>query len=159
MKIINLILGLGLMALPFYSCNSQQPKEKTTGNKTTEVSPPVTLEHLTALTFKQKVFNYEVNKEWKFLGKKPAIIDFYADWCGPCRKVAPIVAQVAEQYKGKVDVYKINVDNEKELATAFGINGIPAILFIPMNEQPQMSTGVIAKEEFDRVIKEVFKVN
>jgi len=156
MKINNLILGIGLALTPFYSCQSQQPKVE---NKEVKTQPAKTVEHLTATSFKQKVFNYELNKEWNFIGTRPVIIDFYADWCGPCKIVAPTVVQIAEQYKGKVDVYKVNVDNEQELSSAFGISGIPAILFIPMADKPQMSTGVLSKADFEKAIKEVLKVN
>jgi thioredoxin len=154
MKINVLILGLLLGIIPVTSCQSQQKKTEPANTNTSKA----VIEHLTTLTFKQKVFNYEVNKEWKYAGDKPAIIDFYADWCGPCRIVAPTVAKIAEEYKGKINVYKVNVDNEQELASAFGISGIPAILFIPMTERPQMSTGVLSKEAFDKAIKEVLKV-
>jgi thioredoxin len=157
MKSAQLILGIGLSLLPLFSCNSQ-PKDQKTQPETKEITPPQ-IEHLTAAVFKQKVFNYETNKTWKYAGDKPAIIDFYADWCGPCKVIAPTIAQIADEYKGKINVYKVNVDNEKEIAGAFGISGIPAILFIPMSEQPQMSTGVINREAFDKAIKEVLKIN
>ncbi len=113
---------------------------------------------LTKETFLEKVFNYEENKEWKFEGDKPAIIDFYADWCGPCKMVAPIMEELADQYDGKIDVYKINTDEQQELAGAFGIQSIPSILFIPMDEQPQMAAGALPKETFEKVITDVLKV-
>jgi thioredoxin 1 len=156
MKINKLLIGISLGIILTFSCKSQSSKENT--SKTTEAKPNSGIEHLTAASFKQKVFNYEINKEWKFIGKNPAIIDFYADWCGPCKMVAPTVAEIAEKYKGKVDVYKINVDNEKELASAFGISSIPSILFIPVNAQPQMSTGVMSKDDFEKMIGEVLKI-
>jgi thioredoxin len=158
MKINNVILGLGLIVLPLHSCNSQ-PKNTESKTSTAKAATAQTIEHLTAVSFKEKVFNYEVNKEWKFVGNKPAIIDFYADWCGPCKMVAPTLIQIANQYQGKVNVYKVNVDNEKELASAFGIQSIPTILFIPMAEKPQASTGVLSKADFEKAIKEVLKVN
>lgn len=160
MKTTQIIIGIGLLLLPLASCQSQTKDNKAAGQKgETTAAQKSNIEHLTAASFKQKVFDYEKNKEWKYAGDKPAIIDFYADWCGPCRIVAPTVAQVAEEYKGKVNVYKVNVDNEQELASVFGISGIPAILFIPMTEQPQMSAGVINKEAFDKAIKNVLKVD
>lgn len=170
MKTNNILIVIGLILIPLFSCQSQtsdkknQKTDELTKNKMVQDDEKKSesssvIEHLTSATFKQKVFNYEASKEWKFLGTKPAIIDFYADWCGPCKRIAPTVAQIAEQYKGKVDVYKINVDNEQELASGFGISGIPAILFIPLTGQPQMSTGLISKEEFDRMIKDYLKVN
>ncbi len=115
-------------------------------------------EMLTKETFLAKVFNYEENKEWKFEGDKPAIIDFYADWCGPCKMVAPIMEELAQEYEGKIDVYKINTDEQQELAGAFGIQSIPSILFIPVGEQPQMAAGALPKETFQKVITDVLKV-
>jgi thioredoxin len=115
-------------------------------------------ELLTKETFLEKVFNFEENKEWKFEGDKPAIIDFYADWCGPCKMVAPIMEELATEYEGKIDVYKINTDEQQELAGAFGIQSIPSILFIPVGEQPQMAAGALPKETFQKVISEVLKV-
>ena len=115
-------------------------------------------EHLTLETFKEKVFDFEANKEWKFKGEIPAIIDFYADWCGPCKRVAPIMEELAKEYDGKVKIYKIDTEVERELAGMFGIRSIPSILFIPVEGQPQMTTGALPKENFVQMIKEVLKV-
>ena len=114
---------------------------------------------LTTEKFKELVFNYDTEQEWKYKGSLPAIIDFYADWCGPCRVLAPTVEQVANEYSGKIDVYKVNVDEQPDLANAFGISGIPAVLFCPQTDQPKMSTGVISKADFVKTIKEVLKVD
>jgi thioredoxin 1 len=111
--------------------------------------------HLTAQTFKEKVFNYENNKKWKFEGDKPCIVDFYADWCGPCKQVAPILEDISHEYEGKIDVYKVNVDSEQRLASAFGIQSIPSILFIPKEGQPRMSMGAMSKEQFVQVINQI----
>lgn len=116
-------------------------------------------ENLTKTTFLEKVFNYEKNKEWKFEGDKPAIIDFYADWCGPCKMIAPILEQISDEYEGKVDVYKIDTEVEQELAAAFGIRSIPSLLFVPIDEMPQMANGALPKQELERIIAEVLKVN
>jgi thioredoxin 1 len=113
------------------------------------------MEHLTAETFKQKVFNYETNKDWKFVGSNPCIIDFYADWCGPCKMVAPVLEELSGDYKGKVDIYKVNTEEEQELAAVFGIRSIPSILFIPKEGQPQMSMGAMPKQSFEKIIDEV----
>lgn len=113
------------------------------------------MEHLTAETFKQKVFNYETNTEWKFEGNKPCIIDFYADWCGPCKMVAPILEELSGDYKGRVDIYKVDTEQEQELAAVFGIRSIPSILFIPAKGQPQMSMGALPKQSFEKIIAEV----
>lgn len=116
-------------------------------------------ENLTKETFLSKVFNFEKNKDWKFEGDKPAIIDFYADWCGPCKMLAPVLEQLSEEYKDKVDIYKINTEAEQELSAAFGIKSIPTMLFCPVGEAPQMANGALPKAELERVIKEVLKVS
>lgn len=113
------------------------------------------MEHLTKDTFRQKVFDFEKNEEWKFAGERPAIIDFYADWCGPCRMVAPILEDLAKQYKDKVDIYKVDTEREQELAAMFGIRSIPSILFCPVNGKPQMALGALPKESFVDAINTV----
>lgn len=117
------------------------------------------MEHLNLQTFKEKIFDYENEKDWKFKGDKPAIIDFYAPWCGPCRMVTPIFDQLEKEYEGKIDFYKINTDEEQELAAMFGIMSIPSILFIPLNDKPQMTQGALPKQVFVEVIKDVLKIN
>lgn len=115
-------------------------------------------ELLTKETFLEKVFNYEVNKEWKFEGNEPCIIDFYADWCGPCKMVAPILEELSEEYKGKVNIYKVDTEAEQELAAAFGIRSIPSMLFCPIDGQPQMAQGALPKHNLEQVISDVLKV-
>ncbi len=110
------------------------------------------MEHLTKQTFMEKVFNYEKNKEWKFEGKLPCLIDFYADWCGPCKIVAPILEELDEEYKGKINIYKVNTEQEQELASAFGIRSIPSLLFCPIDGQPQMAMGALPKESMKKTI-------
>ena len=117
------------------------------------------IEHLKKETFLSKVFNYEANKEWKFEGDKPAIIDFYADWCGPCKTVAPILEELAQDFDGKIDIYKINTEEEQELASVFGIRSIPSILFIPSEGPPQMAMGALPKETFIKAFKDVLGVD
>lgn len=116
------------------------------------------LEHLTRETFLSKVFNYETNKEWKYEGARPCIIDFYADWCGPCKMVAPILEELAKEYEGKVDIYKVNTEEEQELAAVFGIRSIPSLLFVPLEGQPQMAMGALPKDTFVQAFKDVFGV-
>lgn len=115
-------------------------------------------EHLTAETFKAKVFNYEVNKEWKFEGDRPCVIDFYADWCGPCKMVAPLLEELSEEFDGKLDVYKVNTEEERELSAMFGIQSIPSILFVPTDGQPQMAMGALPKDTFTKAFKDVLNV-
>lgn len=116
------------------------------------------VEHLTKETFLSKVFNYEKNKEWKFEGEKPCIIDFYADWCAPCKMVAPVLEDLAKDFEGKLDVFKINTEVEQELAAAFGIRSIPSFLFVPASGQPQMAMGALPKETFIKAFKDVLGV-
>ncbi len=116
------------------------------------------MEFLTKETFTSKVFDYENKKEWEFAGDKPCIIDFYADWCGPCKMIAPIMEELSNEYEGKVDVYKIDTEKEQELASIFGIRSIPSVLFVPINDKPQMSVGALPKEGFEQAIKDVLGV-
>jgi thioredoxin len=115
-------------------------------------------EHLTKETFKEKVFDYENSSEWSYKGEIPAIIDFYADWCGPCKMVAPILEELADEYDGKLHVYKIDTDAEQELAGAFGIQSIPSLLFIPVDGQPQMAAGALPKDTLKKAMKDVLNV-
>lgn len=125
----------------------------------TETKNTMSLEHLTVDTFKEKVFNYENSKDWKFEGDKPAIIDFYADWCGPCKMVAPILEELQAEYGDKLTIYKVNTEEQRELSSVFGIQSIPSLLFIPMDGQPQMAMGALPKETFKQAISEVLSVN
>ncbi len=116
------------------------------------------VEHLTKETFKEKVFDFEASKEWKFAGDKPCIIDFYADWCGPCKMVAPILEELATEYDGKLDIYKIDTEDQRELSAMFGIQSIPSLLFVPKDGQPQMAQGALPKDSFKQAFKEVLNV-
>lgn len=119
----------------------------------------MTLENLTNETFKEKIFNWETNKEaWKYEGSKPCIIDFYADWCQPCKILSPVLENLQDEYNGELIIYKINVENEPELSNLFGIQSIPSILFIPLDEQPQMALGALPKEALIDAITTVLKV-
>lgn len=119
------------------------------------------VEKLNKADFYQKVADLEKNaNSWKFAGSLPCIVDFYADWCGPCRKASPILEELAEKYKGKIVVYKVNTDEERELASAFRIQGIPAFLWVPKSGKPTMSSGIASSDAetramFEKMIKEV----
>lgn len=113
---------------------------------------------LTKETFLQKVFDYKNNNEWKFQGTKPCIIDFYADWCGPCKVVSPILEELSKEYEGLVDFYKVDTDVEQELAVVFGIRSIPSILFCPVNDNPRIAVGAMPKEAFVQAIEELFNI-
>lgn len=113
---------------------------------------------LTYDSFKKLVFDYEKNKEWKYAGTKPAIIDFYADWCAPCRQLSPIVEEVAKEYSGKIVVYKVDTEKEQKLAGSLGIQSLPTLLFIPVEGKPQVSLGAIPKETLVQAINDVLLV-
>lgn len=115
-------------------------------------------EHLTKEQFLTKVFDFEKNKDWKFEGELPCIIDFYANWCGPCKMVAPILEELSDEYKGKVNIYKVNTEQEQELAGAFGIRSIPSMLFVPQDGQPQMSAGALPKDALKKAMEDVLGV-
>lgn len=113
------------------------------------------MENLTKETFLAKVFNYEQNQEWKFEGELPCLIDFYADWCGPCKMVAPILEELSKEFDGKINIYKVNTEVEQELAAAFGIQSIPSMLFCPKDGKPQMAMGALPKQAMTDAINEV----
>lgn len=110
-------------------------------------------EHLTEKTFKEKIMDYDKNpKQWVFKGDKPAIVDFYADWCKPCRMIAPYLEQLSVEYAGKIDVYKVNTDEQRELAAVFGIESLPTVLFIPLQGNPSSQMGAMPKESYKKII-------
>lgn len=146
-----------LIAL-FTSCNRSEStaKEKNSKEIITNSKQKMNTIKLTKADFLTKVFDYENNpSEWKYLGDKPAIIDFYADWCGPCKMIAPILEELAQEYDGEIIIYKIDTEKEQELAAAFGIRSIPTLLFIPMGEQPQLVQGALPKSEFKKTIESI----
>lgn len=116
------------------------------------------VEFLNEETFKTKVFNYEKNKDWKFEGDVPCMIDFYADWCQPCKMVAPILDELQEEYGDKINIYKIDTEAERNLAGMFGIQSIPSLLFVPKEGQPQMAVGALPKDSFEKAILDVLGV-
>ncbi len=116
------------------------------------------MEKLDKKAFLEKVFDFEKEKEWKYLGTLPAIIDFYADWCGPCKMVTPVLEKLAVEYEGKISIYKIDTDKEQELASAFGIMSIPSLLFIPAKGEPQMTRGALGRDAFEKMIADVLGV-
>ena len=148
-------LFVGLFA--FASCNGTSGNKQAAASETaqTDKAQSGTI-NLTRAEFLTKVADYEKNpNEWKYLGDKPAIIDFYADWCGPCKLVAPLLEDLSKEYAGKIYVYKVDVDKEPELAQAFGIQSIPTIWFVPMKGKPQISMGALSKEQLKEYVNNV----
>jgi thioredoxin len=135
------------------------PELETDNTMTTPEGEDGKVVHLTKATFLKKVWNYEQNPDtWVYIGDKPCIIDFYADWCKPCKMVAPIMEELAAEYKGKIYVYKIDTQVERELAQVFNVTSIPRVLFVPREGQPQMSVGALPKPTFVQAINEVLLV-
>ena len=155
MKIKFLIIGV-LSAIVLAACTNTTNNKVDTNSRETETKMEQKVINLTKADFLTKVANYEENpQEWTYLGDKPCIIDFYADWCGPCKMVAPILEELAEEYKDDIYIYKVDTEAEQELAAAFGIRSIPSLLFCPMGEQPQMAQGALPKDGFKQAIDEV----
>ena len=153
-KIVGALLMLAVIA--FTACAGKSKDNKPEENNTTKELKKMGTIHLTKAEFLTKVANYEANPtEWKYLGDKPCIIDFYAAWCGPCKTIAPILEDLAKEYDGEIYIYKIDTEKEQELAAAFGIRSIPTILFCPMGEKPQMAQGAMPKDGFKQAIEEV----
>lgn len=155
-----------LTSIGISACNNSQSKSLPEQNplalltsETEEIKRKTvkseTMEHLTKETFQEKVFNYEKNKEWQYEGDLPCIIDFYADWCGPCKMVAPILEELSKEYEGKIKIYKVDTEKEQELAAVFGIRSIPSILFVPKDGQPQMAQGALPKPSLEKAINEI----
>jgi thioredoxin len=143
---------LVLIAGSFLWINRQKERAKDRVYEVKKMEPI----HLTKAEFITKVANFEANPtDWKYLGDKPCIIDFYATWCGPCKMVAPILEDLAKEYNGKINFYKVDVDAEPEIAAAYGIQSIPTIFFCPMNGTPQISQGAMPKESFQKTITDV----
>ncbi|MEI6555083.1 MAG: thioredoxin [Paludibacter sp.] len=141
-----------LLVLSLTACTGNN---NSNNNQTKEKKKMGTI-HITKAEFLAKVANYEKNPtEWKYLGDKPCIIDFYANWCGPCKMIAPILEDLAKEYDGQIYIYKVNTEEEQELAGAFGIRSIPSVLFCPMNGAPQMAQGAMPKDSFKQAINEV----
>jgi thioredoxin len=137
-----ILLAMVILATTFTAC-AQDKKDESK------------VKQLTYKEFLKKVWNFENNPNtFVYKGKLPAVIDFYADWCGPCRRVAPVMEKLAEEYDGQLLVYKINVDQEKELANAFQVKSIPMVLFIPLEGQPMMQVGAMQEAEYKKVVEE-----
>ena len=147
------IIYAGLMLITLAACGQTKKEIKTESKNQSKETKTMGTIHLTKAEFLSKVVNFEKNPTvWKYLGDKPCIIDFYASWCGPCKTIAPILEDLAKEYDGQIYIYKINTEEEQELAAAFGIRSIPTILFCPMKGDPQMAQGALPKESFKEAI-------
>lgn len=147
MKTITQTLSILLLAVLLVSCMGKSGKKQTNEMKTIE---------LTQAEFLSKVADYKANpSKWEYLGDKPAIVDFYASWCGPCKALSPVLEELAQEYDGQIYIYKVNTENEQELASDFGIRSIPSLLFIPMGQDPQMSQGAMPKASLKEAIDKV----
>lgn len=146
-----MVLAAAMLAPAFGNNATKEAREEVQESATVQAH----VVHLTKADFLTKVYNYEKNpKEWKYEGDKPAIVDFYATWCGPCKAIAPVLEKLAVEYKGRIVVYKIDTDKEPELSAAFGIRSIPTLLFIPSDGTPQVAQGALPEETLRKTIDE-----
>lgn len=146
-------LALLMVTAIVSSCGGQTPNKEANSKKGKSEMKTIML---TKADFLKKVADFEDNpNEWKYLGDKPAIIDFYASWCGPCKAIAPVLEELAAEYDGQIYIYKVDTEAEQELSAMFGIRSIPSLLFVPMDGKPQMAQGALPKETFKQVIDEV----
>ena len=135
-----------------YACTGGTEQKQAETQKTAQDGSVIVMNKA---MFIKDIFDYEKSKEWKYKGDKPAIIDLYADWCGPCRRLSPVLEKLAEKYKDKIVIYKVNTDKERELAAAFGITSLPTLVFIPLGDTPQVSQGALPQEVLEKGIEEV----
>ncbi len=155
------ILTMLVASFFLLSCSGSTVKQDGTDNSGNAISENVKgdnslkPEHLTAATFKLKVMDYVKNPtQWVYEGDKPCIVDFYADWCRPCKMISPILEDLSQEYKGQIVVYKVDTDKEKELASVFGITSLPTVVFIPMSGNPSAQAGALPKESYKQIIDE-----
>lgn len=135
------LVAITTLGLLFFTATSQQASAQNRGK----------VVELTDKTFKSEISAHSTIEEWKFIGKKPALIDFYANWCGPCKRLAPVLDELATEYKGRINIYKVNIDEHPELATAFGVKSLPTLLFIPTDNVPEITEGAPAKAELIKI--------
>jgi thioredoxin 1 len=143
-----------IIALLSINCSAGNPVDKNAKSAGNDK-----VSQLTEKAFKELIYNYDVNKSWKYEGSKPVIIDFYADWCPPCRQLSPLVEEIASEYEGKIVVYKVNSDNERGLVQKLGIESLPTLLYIPAEGKPQVTLGYIPKEYIVKTINEILLKN
>ena len=159
-KTMKKIILAAILFLPFLVFCSQNRKAPAVSPQTTvgksEKTETAKVQYLTTSDFRKKIMDYEAHPdEWVFAGSRPAVIDFYTTWCGPCKMMAPVVESLAEKYAGKIDFYKVDIDQESELASVFGISSIPTFLFIPVKGKPSVQMGAMQKEDFEGLIDKI----
>lgn len=161
MKLLKQIFTLLFLLLTVIACTASANKNaKSNGNNKSELNQKKGVKnmkviHLTKAEFLDKVYNFEKNpNDWKYEGDKPAIVDFFATWCGPCNALSPIMEELAEEYDGKIYIYKVDVDQEEDLAAAFGIRSIPTLLFVPQNGKPTITQGALPKSDLKKMINQ-----
>ncbi len=159
MKKSGILLFVILLSMSLTSCNSEAAEKKTTDEKAVAVKDDnqdqEAVIYLNEADFRKLVWNYQENpQEWVYSGELPAVIDFYAVWCGPCKRVAPIMEKLAKEYKGRVAIYKVDTDQSREVSSVFGIRSIPSVLFIPKNGKPAMQPGAMQEEQYRSIIEE-----
>lgn len=152
------LIGTLIAVIPGKDKIKEDEKTYVARNRPEGKQQDINIVNLTDDSFKQLVFNYEKNKEWKYEGNKPAIIDFYADWCAPCRQLSPLVEDLAKQYSGKIVVYKVDTEKEGKLTQILGIQALPTLLFIPMEGKPQVTMGALPKESLEQAVNQVLKI-
>jgi thioredoxin len=162
MKNLFLVFVFGVFMFQSTACTANGKAEKNSKSKTVEVAPDATgtiqVISLDEASFILKVFDFKNSKEWAYKGDRPAIIDFYAEWCGPCKRLAPVLVELQQEYGDKIQVYKVDAEKNRELAASFGVDAYPTLLFIPMNDKPAGAKGLLPKEELERIIGTFLKV-
>lgn len=154
MKLIKSLMSAFAIVLATTACAGNGGENKKS-NEPTKEDNKMEVVSLNKAEFLKKIYNFEANpKDWKFEGSRPAIVDFYATWCGPCKALHPVLEELSKEYSGKVDIYQIDVDKEKELAAEFGIQSIPTLLLIPMKEEPRIAQGALPKDQLKKAIDE-----
>ena len=149
------VVGIGLL-LVGGRLLSRQASAQTPSSQTIQKEKSMKTIHLSKSEFLEKVVNYEKQPDqWNYLGDKPALIDFYADWCGPCKRLAPELERLAQEYDGQIYIYKIDTEQEQELAAVFGIRSIPTLIFVPMKGEPQVAHGALPREDLKKAIDEI----
>lgn len=150
-----IFFALAIIAVNTACGSSTNHNDNTKTEKNMETTENGKVIHLNKADFLTKVYNYEKNpNEWKYEGDKPAIVDFYATWCGPCKMIAPLLEEMAKEYDGQIVIYKVDTDKEPELSAAFGIRSIPTLLFIPAEGEPQIGQGAMPKATLKKAIDE-----